>query len=194
MALGATAFLVTTSQVAQAHIGMHHTSGFAYGFEHPIGGLDHILAMVLVGVLAAQIGGRAIWLLPASFLVVMVLGGVVGEVGFDVPFVEVGIGLSIIVLGAIVALGLRIAVAFAMALVGFFAMFHGFAHGAEMPASRSGLGYGAGFLLATAALHTVGLGFGLALSRAAATRGGQMVKAAGGAAALTGVAIVTGLF
>jgi len=194
IALSATAILAATSQAAQAHVGVGPTSGFAHGFAHPIGGLDHILAMVLVGVLAAQIGGRAMWLVPTSFLGVMVLGGVAGAIGIGLPFVELGIGLSVVVLGAVVALGLRIAMAFAMALVGFFAMFHGFAHGAEMPAVGSGLGYGVGFLLATAALHAVGLGFGLALSRFAFAKGAHVVKATGGAAALAGVAIVTGLF
>lgn len=192
--LCAATILAVTSQAAHAHVGVGQTSGFAYGFGHPISGLDHILAMIMVGVLAAQIGGRAVWLVPASFVTVMLLGGLVGAAGVALPFVELGIGLSVVVLGAVVALGLRIAVAFAMTLVGFFAMFHGFAHSAEMPPSGSGLGYGMGFVLATAALHALGLGFGLVLSHVASARGGHLVRATGGAAALAGVAIVAGAF
>lgn len=190
-ALCAAVILAASTQVAQAHVGVGHTSGFAYGFWHPISGLDHILAMVLVGVLAAQMGGRAMWLVPATFVAVMVLGGAAGAMGVGLPFVELGIGLSVVVLGAIVALGLRMAVVLAMGLVGFFAIFHGFAHGAEMPATISGFGYGVGFVLATAALHALGIGLGLTLSRWAAPK---MVRATGGVAALAGAAIVTGVF
>lgn len=190
----AAAILAVTSQAAQAHVGVSHTSGFAYGFGHPIGGLDHILAMVLVGVLAAQMGGRAIWLVPATFVAVMALSGVVGALGIGLPFVELGVGLSVVVLGAVVALGLRMTVALAMGLVGFFAAFHGFAHGAEMPATASGFGYGVGFVLATAVLHAVGIGFGLALSRWVSAKGTNLVRATGGVAALAGAAIVTGVF
>lgn len=193
-ALVAASVLAVTSQAAQAHVGVGHTSGIAQGFGHPIGGLDHVLAMIMVGVLAAQLGGRAMWLVPASFVTVMVLGGVVGTAGIGLPFVELGIGLSVVALGAVVAFGLRIAMVAAMAVVGFFAMFHGYAHGAEMPATGSGLGYGAGFVLATAALHALGLGFGLVASHLASGKGARLVQATGGATALAGVAIVTGIF
>ena len=119
--------------LALAHTGVGETSGFSHGFMHPVSGLDHILAMVLVGIFAWQLGGRALWAVPATFVLVMAVGGGLGIVGIDIPFVEVGIGLSVVVLGAIVAFGVKAPVAVAMAVVGLFAIFHGHAHGAEMP-------------------------------------------------------------
>ncbi|BBK33907.1 urease accessory protein [Stella humosa] len=177
--------------VAMAHTGVDHASGFAHGMAHPAGGLDHVLAMVLVGVLAFQMGGRARLLLPASFVGVMAVGGLAGMAGFTLPLVEAGIALSIVVLGAAVAFGVRAPMAVAMGLVGFFAIFHGYAHGAEMPANAGGLGYAAGFLLATAALHAAGLGLGWLVARG--TAGGVMVRTAGGVATLAGIAILTGV-
>jgi urease accessory protein len=186
--------LAATSQAAVAHVGVGQTRGLTQGFEHPLGGLDHILAMVMVGVLAAQMSGRARLLVPAAFLTVMVLGGVAGKVGVGLPLVELGIGLSVVVLGAVVALGLRIPEALAMGMVGFFAMFHGYAHGAEMPATGSSIGYGAGFLLATALLHAVGFGLGAALSRMPTAAGAKLIRATGSVASLAGVAIIAGIF
>jgi urease accessory protein len=109
-----------------------------HGFEHPISGLDHILAMVMVGVFAWQLGGRALWLVPMSFVLMMAAGGALGVAGIDVPFVEVGIAFSVIVLSMGVALGIKTPVAAAMAVVGLFAIFHGHAHGAEMPEDAGG--------------------------------------------------------
>ena len=137
--------------------------GFVSGFLHPIGGLDHVLAMVAVGMLAALIGGRALWLVPASFLGAMVIGS---ALGFSLPFVEFGIVASVVVLGAVVALAPRMPVTVAMALAAF-GMFHGHAHGAEMPAAASAVLYGLGFVSATAALHLIGVGVGLASERLA---------------------------
>ena len=108
--------------VAFAHTGVGGTGGFVRGFAHPIGGLDHVLAMVLVGVFAWQLGGRALWLVPAAFVGVMALGGILGVAGMAVPFVEVGIALSVVVLGAAVAFGVRAPVDAAMVLVGLFAL------------------------------------------------------------------------
>lgn len=179
--------------LASAHTGVGHVEGFAHGFVHPLGGLDHVLAMVTVGLFAAQLGGWARWLVPASFVSVMVLGGALGLAGVAVPFVELGIGLSIVVLGGVVAFNLRAGVAAAMALVGFFAVFHGYAHGAEMPESANGLAYGAGFVLATAMLHAAGLGFGLALDGKAGARGALVVRSLGALAAFAGIGVVTGL-
>jgi urease accessory protein len=178
--------------LATAHTGVGHVEGFVHGFAHPLGGLDHVLAMVMVGLFAAQLGGRARWLVPASFVSVMILGGALGLAGVAVPFVELGIGLSIVVLGGVVAFNLRARVAAAMALVGFFAVFHGYAHGAEMPESASGLAYGAGFVLATAMLHAAGLAFGLALDGKVA-RGALVVRSIGALAAFAGIGVVTGL-
>ena len=129
-ALAALAVLAASSTVASAHMGVGHADGLAHGFWHPLSGIDHVLAMVMVGLFAAQLGGRALWLVPAAFVAVMAIGGAVGFAGLPVPFVELGIGLSIVVLGAAVALGFKTVVAAAMALVGFFAVFHGHAHGA----------------------------------------------------------------
>lgn len=178
--------------LANAHTGLGHVDGFAHGFAHPLGGLDHVLAMVMVGLFASQLGGRARWLVPASFVSVMVLGGALGLAGIAVPFVELGIGLSIVVLGGVVAFNLHASVAVAMALVGFFAVFHGYAHGAEMPESASGLAYGAGFVLATATLHALGLGFGLLLDSKGGARGSFLIRLLGGLAAMAGVGVVSG--
>lgn len=176
---------------AMAHTGVGAAGGFAHGFWHPITGLDHVLAMVLVGVLAWQLGGRALWLVPATFVLVMAVGGVLGITGLALPLVELGIALSVVVLGAAVAFGLRAPVAVAMSIAGVFAIFHGYAHGAEMPAAASGLAYGIGFMIATAALHLCGLGLGY-LVGAAGDRYAVAVRSAGGLAAIAGIAILTG--
>jgi urease accessory protein len=131
-------------------------------------------------------------LVPAAFVSVMAIGGAIGFAGIPVPFVELGIGLSIVVLGAAVALGFRIVIAVAMALVGIFALFHGYAHGAEMPETVAGLAYGAGFIIATALLHACGLALGLIAASKVGSRGETLVRVAGGLAAVAGVAIVTG--
>ncbi|AWC21298.1 HupE / UreJ protein [Aminobacter sp. MSH1] len=188
-----TAAVVTLPTLAMAHPGHGEVHGFSGGFAHPLGGLDHVLAMTLVGVLAAQLGGRALWLVPASFVAVLALGGWVGYAGIGLPFVELGIAASIVAFGAIVAFGLSVPVAAAMGLVGFFAIFHGYAHGAEMPESAVGLTYAAGFMVATALLHTLGLVGGLLLDRVAKTRGGPLVRYVGGVGALAGVAILSGM-
>jgi urease accessory protein len=192
-ALLAASLLALTAGVAQAHTGVGDTSGFAHGFMHPIGGLDHILAMVMVGVFAAQLGGRAVWLVPASFVAVMALGGVFGLTGIPVPFVELGIGLSVVVLGAVVAFKLHAAVPLAMGLVGFFAIFHGYAHGAEMPENAGGLAYGAGFMLATALLHATGVGLALTVSRWGGASVSVLVRSIGALVALAGLGMVSGL-
>jgi urease accessory protein len=187
-ALAAAAALVPS--LAYAHPGHVDAVGFASGFGHPIGGLDHVLAMVLVGVFAVQLGGRAVWLVPATFVAVMAAGGALGAAGVEVPFVETGIALSIVVLGAVVAFGVKAPAAAAMALVGLFAIFHGHAHGAEMPETAGGLAYAAGFMLATALLHAAGVGLGFAIGRLSGGRGEWLVRAGGAAAGLAGVALL----
>jgi urease accessory protein len=189
----ALASFVLAPGIVHAHTGLGHVDGFAHGFAHPLGGFDHVLAMVMVGLFAAQLGGRARWLVPVSFVSVMLLGGVLGIAGITVPFVELGIGLSIVVLGGAVAFGFKAHVAAAMGLVGFFAVFHGYAHGAEMPETASGLAYGAGFVLATATLHVAGLGLGLLLDGRGEARGALLVRSLGGLAALAGVGVLVGL-
>ncbi|MGD9509089.1 MAG: HupE/UreJ family protein [Geminicoccaceae bacterium] len=191
LALAALAALLPS--VASAHTGVGSAAGFTHGFAHPLTGLDHVLAMVMVGLLACQLGGRALWLVPASFVAVMALGGALGVAGIGVPFVEAGIALSVVVLGAVVAFRIQAPTALAMAVVGLFAVFHGHAHGTEMPETAAGAAYGLGFLLATGLLHAAGIGLGLLLGRAAERKGALVVRAAGAAAAVAGVAILAGI-
>ena len=187
------AALVLVPSLALAHPGLPgHTHDLATGFVHPLSGIDHVLAMVAVGLFAAQLGGRALWAVPASFVAVMAAAGLAGMSGVALPLTETGIALSIVVLGAAVALRLALTVAAAMALVGFFAIFHGYAHGLETPQTASGLLYGAGFVAATAALHGLGIGIGLALGRLEGAFGRNMVRVAGSAAAVVGVVMLAG--
>ncbi|HEY0291408.1 MAG TPA: HupE/UreJ family protein [Hansschlegelia sp.] len=190
---GLIAGLALLPSAAMAHPGHGEASGFLAGAAHPIGGLDHVLAMVMVGLFAYQLGGRALWLVPATFVLVMALGGALGAAGVAVPFVEVGIALSIIVLGAVVALGVKAPVAAAMGLVGLFAIFHGHAHGAEMPDSAAGLAYAGGFMLATALLHAGGVGLGALVGRIGDSCGPLLMRASGGLAAIAGAGILTGV-
>ncbi len=134
---------------------------FGSGFLHPFTGLDHMLAMVAVGLWAAQLGGRARWLVPAAFVAMMVAGAALARGGMLLPGVEPLIAASVLILGLLIAGAARLPVAASMALVGAFALFHGFAHGSEMPVTAGGLGFGAGFVAATALLHATGLGLGL---------------------------------
>ena len=175
---------------AFAHPAVNGVHDLLHGFYHPLGGIDHVLAMVAVGVLAAQLGGRALWLVPAAFVGVMAAAGVAGMAGLAIPYVEVGIALSLIVLGAVIALQISMPLAAAMALVGFFAIFHGHAHGTEMPATASGALYGLGFVSATALLHLVGIAMGIALLRL--TNGRRVAQVAGSIAAVAGAALLIG--
>jgi urease accessory protein len=159
----ALAILVASTSAALAHPGHGDAGGFVHGFMHPVGGLDHVLAMVAVGLLAAHLGGRALWLVPGAFVAAMAAAGALGMAGVAVPYAEAGIMLSIVVLGLAAVLRIGMPVSVAMALVAFFAIFHGYAHGAEMPADVSGLTYAAGFLVATALLHAAGIAIGLAI-------------------------------
>lgn len=179
---------------ALAHPGHEATSGLASGFLHPFGGLDHVLAMVAVGLIAARIGGRALYLVPLAFLGMMVVGGVLGVAGVGLPFVEVGIALSVMVLGAVLALRTALPVLGAMVLVGAFAVFHGFAHGTEMPDAALGLAYGLGFVAATALLHAAGLGLGLAAGRLNLSGRGPALRVAGAAFAAAGLGLLAGAF
>ena len=164
------------------HEGHELTWDFATGAAHPLSGWDHLAAMVAVGLWAAQLGGRNRWLVPAAFVGVMILGAALGTAGLSVPAVEHGIAASLLALGLFIAATVRVPTLAAMAAVGAFAFFHGAAHGAEMPASAGGLGYGIGFVAATILLHVTGLGVGLALkSQTIVTRW------AGGAVALAGI-------
>ena len=188
--IGIAAALVPT--VASAHVGVGSTSGFSHGFWHPISGIDHVLAMVAVGMFAANLGGRALWAVPLTFVALMAAGGVLGIQHVNIPYVEVGIGLSVVILGLVVAFQVQWPVAAAMALVGVFAIFHGHAHGEEMPLSASGAEYAAGFMIATACLHIVGIGLGLGLQRMGTAYWHRTAQLSGGAMALAGVALLAG--
>jgi urease accessory protein len=186
----AAAILIAITGAAAAHPGHGDAGGLAHGFLHPLGGLDHVLAMVAVGLYAALLGGRALWLVPATFVAVMALGGALGAAGYALPSVEVGIALSVVVLGAVIALRVSLPTLAAMAMVGIFAVFHGHAHGAEMPQNLTGYEYAAGFLAATALLHGAGIALGLGMGRLSGLDGRRATQAAGGAVALAGLALL----
>ncbi len=159
-------------------------AGLINGLLHPVTGLDHVLAMVAVGIWGAQLGAPAIWVLPVTFPMVMALGGMAGLLGLGLPAVEVGIGLSALLLGAMVALEQKADLRLAAVLVGFFAVFHGYAHGTELPEGQSGLLYSIGFVVSTGLLHGAGIGIG-ELRRL--NWGRNALRAAGGAIALAGL-------
>lgn len=175
------------STAAFAHPGDHSHVGFAAGFAHPLTGIDHLLAMVAVGLWASQLGGRALWLLPLTFPVVMAAGAALGFGGVALPWVEIGITASVLVLGAAVALTWRPTLAASLPLVGLFALLHGYAHGVELPAQTSALGYCAGFVAATLVLHLAGLAVGLAANRLPVR---FAARTAGGAIAAVGAALL----
>lgn len=179
---------------AFAHTGVGDTSGLLHGFMHPIGGLDHVLAMVAVGVFAYVLGGRALYLVPISFVGMMGVGFLLGVAQVDLPFVELGIALSSVVIGGVAALGRPMPVVTAMALVGVFAIFHGHAHGVEMPSDASGAEYALGFIAATALLHAVGIGAAMGVARLTGKYGRTIAQVAGGLFALGGVGVLAGWF
>ncbi len=168
---------------AWAHVLEGQAAGFLSGVKHPVSGLDHVLAMVSVGLWGAQLGAPAVWLLPVTFPMVMALGGFLGLVGIPLPGVEAGIALSAVLLGLMVAREARPPLWLATALVGFFAIFHGHAHGTELPPGQSGLLYSIGFVIATGCLHGVGIGISLvhrwAWGRIALRVAGAAVSVAG---------------
>lgn len=172
---------------AHAHVGVGETSGFAHGLLHPLTGLDHIAAMVAVGLWAAQLGDRRVWVVPLTFVAVMSVGSLIGALGGSIPFVEPGIAASVFVLGVLIAVAVRSPLILSSALVGLFAVFHGHAHGAEMPDTASGLVYGFGFILATGLLHCCGISLGL-LARKLGNP--LLIRYAGGAIAALGIYLV----
>ena len=181
--------LLGLSGVTQAHtLGLPHMD-FASGFGHPLGGLDHVLAMVAVGLWATQLSGRALWLVPLTFVLTMAAGGALGFMGIQLPIVESGIAGSVLTLGVLVALASRLSLAVSMALVGLFAIFHGYAHGAEMAVESSALWFSLGFMLATAILHGAGIGIALVARQGMTAR---LVRAGGVAIAAGGVLLLVG--
>lgn len=161
--LSAAAALTAVAAPALAHPGHLDGAGFLDGVAHPVGGLDHLIAMITVGVYGATIGGRAILAVPGAFLTAMLTGGLLAMLGVPLPLVEPMIYASVVVLALLCIMPMSRNVWIGIAFTGWFGLFHGFAHGAEMPADAAALGYAVGFLLSTAALHAGGIGIGLAL-------------------------------
>jgi urease accessory protein len=168
---------------ALAHVQQGEAAGFVTGLLHPVSGLDHVLAMVAVGLWGAQLGSPAIWLLPVCFPIVMAFGGMLGLMGVHLPGIEIGIAASGILLGAAVMVEFRPPLAVAAALVAFFAIFHGHAHGTELPPGQSALLYSMGFVLATGCLHAAGIGIGEVRRR---PWGRSLLRAAGAVVAVGG--------
>lgn len=174
---------LSSAMPAMAHVQDGQAQGFFSGFWHPISGLDHVLAMVAVGLWGAQLGPPALWLLPVTFPIMMAFGGFLGLVGIHVPGVEIGIALSALLLGIVVALEAKPYLALAAVIVGAFAIFHGHAHGTELPAGQSALMYSIGFVIATGCLHGLGILIGAAYRW---PLGKVMLRLAGSAVAVAG--------
>ncbi|WP_218918099.1 HupE/UreJ family protein [Falsihalocynthiibacter arcticus] len=173
-----------------AHTGEGYGGGFMSGFAHPVLGWDHVAAMVAVGLWGAFLGTPAIWILPVVFPLIMALGAVVGILGIPIPAVEVGIALSAVVLGLMIAFAVKPPIWLSAILVGSFAVFHGYAHGTELPESANAFAFAVGFALATGMLHLIGIAFGLLAQWPV---GRVAVRSAGGFISLAGVAFLTGM-
>ncbi|CAN7433478.1 HupE/UreJ family protein [Pararhizobium sp. LjRoot255] len=182
--LAALAFAASTAP-ALAHLDPAEHGSLMAGFTHPLSGLDHILVMIAVGLWAAQIGGRALWAVPAAFVGTMVFGFGLAMIGVQLPFVEPAILASMVALGLLVAMAVRLQAAACVALVAIFALFHGYAHGGELGASGA-LPFSAGFVIATALLHGAGNGLGLGIGRLSS--GGWFSRLLGGLTAFAGLA------
>jgi urease accessory protein len=171
-------------QEVAAHIIRGAQGGFGSGFEHPLTGADHFLAMFAVGLWGAQMGGRPVWTLPVTFPLIMVAGGVAGMVGIPLPGIEIGIAISILALGMAIALAWRPAEWVALVLIAFFALCHGHAHGAELPLAADPADYAIGFVLATGMIHLFGIGVGLGLNKPV---GGRLARVLGALIGVGGV-------
>jgi urease accessory protein len=174
--------------LAHAHPG-HGDLGFVPGFAHPLTGIDHVLAMLAVGLWAVQLGGRALWVVPSTFVTVMALGGVLGMNGLSLPAVEQGILASVLILGMMVAAAVRLPLLASAAMVGGFALMHGCAHGVELGSSASAFSTIAGFVLATALIHGAGIALGFGAAKAGQPR---WMRFAGGAIATCAILLTLG--
>lgn len=184
--IGVTAAGIAASFSVHAHVGaVAGETGFAAGFLHPCSGFDHLLAMVAVGIWAAQLGGRAVWAVPLAFVVAMAGGAGLGLGGVPMILPEAGIAVSVLVLGLLVALMVRLRLGYGLALVGAFGVFHGYTHGVEMPAATSLPLYAGGFLLSTGLLHGCGLLAGAGLRNSAV-----LLRVCGAVVALAGILLV----
>lgn len=159
------ALFFAAASAAQAHPAAVHADGIASGFAHPLSGWDHLLAMIAIGLWAAQLGARACWRVPAMFAGMLALAAVGGHFAGVIPGVDQGIAATVLALGLLLASAARVPLSASLTLAAIFAVFHGFAHGAEMPATAGGFAYGAGLVGATVLLHAAGLGLGLAAAR-----------------------------
>jgi urease accessory protein len=176
--------------VAQAHSGEGGANGFMAGVLHPLTGFDHLLAMVAVGMWGATLGAPLVWALPVAFPMLMVVGGVLGIAGIPVPLVEPGIAASVTILGLAIALAWRAPISIALAIVAVFGVFHGYAHGAELPNAVSPAAFVAGFVLCTGSLHLAGIAIGTLKN---IPRGAQALRVGGGLIAAAGVWIFAGM-
>ena len=182
-------FAIVVASAAFAHSGEGINTGFASGFWHPILGWDHVVAMVAVGIWGAFLGRPAIWVLPVVFPLVMAFGGALGVIGVPLPAVEAGIALSGVVLGLLIAFAVSAPIWVAAVIVGIFAIFHGHAHGTELPEAFSAYGYAVGFVVGTGMLHLVGIAIGFLT----ATDAGKLAaRAVGAVIALVGAAYLFG--
>ena len=188
--LAITAIFIAFTSTASAHEAGGIAGGFFSGFMHPVLGWDHVVAMVAVGLWGAFLGAPAIWVLPVVFPLVMAFGGALGVMGVPIPGVEIGIAISAIVLGAMVAFKVRPPIWIAAVIVGCFAIFHGHAHGTELPNAANPLAYSLGFVIATGLLHLSGIAFGLVVRWPA---GKIAVQVAGGLISLAGVSFLLGI-
>ncbi|MDK3071478.1 HupE/UreJ family protein [Sedimentitalea sp. JM2-8] len=175
---------------ALAHTGEGYGGGFVAGFTHPILGWDHVAAMVAVGLWGAFLGAPAIWILPVVFPLVMAFGAVAGIIGIPVPAIETGIALSAVVLGLMIVFALKPPIWMSAVIVGAFAIFHGYAHGTELPATVNPFAYAVGFVISTGLLHLAGIAFGLLIRWPA---GRVAVRGAGGLIAFAGIAFLSGV-
>jgi urease accessory protein len=184
-------FLLLFVCLLSSQVYAHETlvaGGFTAGLSHPVLGLDHLLAMLSVGMLSAQIGGRAIWTLPATFVVVMLIGGLLGMDGVEIFSVELGIAMSVLMLGLAIAMDRRFSPLLTLYFVGFFAIFHGHAHGTEMPTLAEPEAYTMGFVAGTAGIHLVGVAIGAVAQKSA--QGMKLLRYGGGLIALAGAYLI----
>jgi urease accessory protein len=188
--LPAATILALTASPAFAHVGVSSTASFAMGVTHPLTGIDHIAVMVAVGLWAALKGGRASWVWPTTFVGVMLIGGALGTGHVSLPYVEPAIAASVVALGILVALAIDLPVWAGALLIGAFAVFHGHAHGSEITETLSGVEYMAGFAVATASLHALGIGFALLMTRVHLR---PVIRGAGLACVLAGAGLFAGV-
>ena len=182
--------LLCFAAAANAHSGEGVAGGFVSGFMHPLSGIDHLLAMVAVGIWGATLGRPLVWALPVAFPMLMVVGGVLGIAKVPLPYIEIGIAVSVVVLGLSIAAAWRAPVALAVGIVAVFGVFHGYAHGTELPQTAAPAAYAAGFVISTGLLHLTGIAIGLSK---ALPHGAQALRASGGLIAAAGVWILMSL-